>query len=331
MAGMVSIKTITEESMAQAKVLLEGGACVAFPTETVYGLGANAFDGQAVAKIYETKGRPSFNPLIVHVRDMEAAQELAEFSDDARALAAQFWPGPLTLVLPKLSGCRVSELAMAGLETIALRCPAHKGAQRLLGALDFPLVAPSANASGSVSPTTPAHVADSLGDKLKLILADGACSVGLESTIVDCSGDQPVILRPGVVTAEMIEGCLGKLPVYAGQGQGVKAPGMLSKHYAPGLPVRLNAIDLEPGEVLLGFGSLKFMGVRGGGAALNLPDTQVRNLSADMDLYEAAANLFAMLRALDRPAHKGIAVMAIPEEGLGVAINDRLRRAACKD
>lgn len=327
---MSQILSVTPDAILKAAEILRSGGLVGMPTETVYGLAANALDGRAVAKIFEAKGRPQFNPLIVHVMDITQVEELAEVGQQARELAAAFWPGPLTMILPRRGDSGLSDLVSAGLSSVAVRVPAHKDAQALLKACGFPLAAPSANKSGSLSPTTPKHVVDSLGATVDLILAAGPCKVGLESTVVDLSTGAPVVLRPGGICAEDLSRVLGCDVSYdVGDGEMIKSPGQLLKHYAPGVPVRLNAIDLFPGEALLGFGSLKFMGVRGGGgAAADLPDTQVKNLSESGDLYEAAAHLFSMLHDLDRPEHKGIAVMAVPETGVGVAINDRLRRAA---
>ncbi len=326
---MSRIVTVNNQAIAEAAEIIKSGGLVGMPTETVYGLAGNARDGAAVAKIYEAKGRPAFNPLIVHVPSAAAAAEIAEMDDRARNLASAFWPGPLTLVLARRADAGISELATAGLDTVAVRVPDHKIARALITAAGVPLVAPSANKSGSLSPTTPSHVADGLGDGANMILADGACRVGLESTVVDLSGDVPFILRPGAITAEEVSRVLGVDVALASENDvNPKSPGMLLKHYAPDAPVRLNAIDLEAGEALLAFGSIKFMGVKGGGAAADLPETQIRNLSEDGDLHEAAANLFAMLKDLDRAEHSKIAVMTVPENGLGVAINDRLRRAA---
>ncbi|MCE7886885.1 MAG: threonylcarbamoyl-AMP synthase [Alphaproteobacteria bacterium PRO2] len=319
----------TDENIAKAAEILKSGGVVAMPTETVYGLAGNAFDGRAVAKIFEVKGRPQFNPLIAHFADGADVESCAVMNEKARALAQAFWPGPLTMVLPRAKGCPVSELASAGLETIAVRVPNHPVARKLIKACGFPLVAPSANLSGTVSPTSPAHVSESLGDKVNMILAAGSSSVGLESTVVDLSEDKVFILRPGAVMAEDIEQVLGERVSYeSGDALSPKSPGLLLKHYAPKIPLRLNAIDLNPGEALLGFSSLKFMGIKGGGAAMSLPESMRRNLSEEGDLHQAAANLFAMLRELDRTEHKGIAVMPVPDVGLGVAINDRLKRAA---
>lgn len=327
---MTKIIAANSKSVMQAAEILANGGLVGMPTETVYGLAANALDGKAVAKIFEAKGRPSFNPLITHVNDVDAVLELAEMSDHARALADVFWPGPLTMILLRRDDSGLSDLVTAGLPTVAVRVPSHKTARALIKACGFPIAAPSANKSGTLSPTAPMHVAQSLGDKVDLILADGASSVGLESTVVDCSGETPVVLRPGGITAEDISDVLGfKVEYDLGEkGEDVKSPGQLLKHYAPSIPVRLNAVDLEDGEALLSFGSIKFMGVCGGGAANDLPDDQMRHLSKDGDLYEAAANLFAYLRELDKPEYKAIAVMNIPNTGIGIAINDRLQRAA---
>ncbi|MCB1562170.1 MAG: threonylcarbamoyl-AMP synthase [Alphaproteobacteria bacterium] len=325
------IKTANPETIKEAASLLNAGKLVALPTETVYGLGANALDGEAVARIFEAKGRPAFNPLISHFYTAEQVREQADMDERARLVAHHFWPGPLTLILPRKKSSTISELVTAGLETLAVRVPAHKTAQALLKSAGIPIAAPSANVSGTLSPTTPAHVAASLGDKVDLILAAGPCAVGLESTVLDLSGPAPLILRPGAITAEDIEHVLGVAVPYATceVGQAPKSPGMVLKHYAPETKIRLNAIDLEPGEALLAFGSDKFMGIKGGGAAKDLPGSMRRNLSENADLHKAAANLFAMLKELDRPGeHKAIAVMAIPDTGLGVAINDRLRRAA---
>ena len=326
---MTKILSANPQSIEAAAAILKAGGIVAMPTETVYGLAANARDGKAIAKVFEAKGRPSFNPLIVHVADLEAAQEIAEFTSRDLNIASAFWPGALTLILKRKSGNGISDLVSAGLPTIAVRVPAHKTARALLKACGFPLAAPSANVSGTISPTAPAHVAQSLGDKVDMILADGVCKVGLESTVVDCTGENVLILRPGAVTAEDISAVIKEPVEYdAGDKQKPKSPGQLLKHYAPSIPLRLNAVDVRAGEGLLAFGSIKFMGVQGKGAAAGLPEDSLKNLSEQGDLYEAAANLFAMLRALDNSHNNGIAVMAVPDQGIGVAINDRLRRAA---
>ena len=316
-------------TIEDAAAILRAGGLVAFPTETVYGLGANARDGKAVAKIFAAKGRPQFNPVIVHVADMAAAEQLVVMNDAARTVAKTFWPGPLTLILPRRPDCAVSELCSAGLPTLAVRVPSHPVARDLLLAAGVPLAAPSANKSGSISPTTPALVARSLGADVDMILAAGPCKVGLESTVLDLSGDVPVVLRPGAVSAEEIGTLLGIDVGYDhGDHDRPKSPGQLLRHYAPSRPLRLNAVDVAPGEALLAFGPDKFMGIRGGGAAKDLPDTALRNLSENRDLHEAAANLFRMIAELDRAEHTAIAVMNVPDTGLGIAINDRLRRAA---
>lgn len=327
---MTKIIAAHKNSISQAADILRYGGLVGMPTETVYGLAANANDGQAVARIFEAKGRPSFNPLITHVSSIDDVLDIAHMNVHAQALADVFWPGPLTLILPRKKESALSDLVTAGLDTVAVRVPAHKTARALIKACGFPIAAPSANKSGSLSPTAPAHVAQSLGDSVDLILADGASSVGLESTVVDCSADVPLILRPGGITAEQISDVLGINIAYdlGEKGDDVKSPGQLLKHYAPDIPVRLNAVDLDDGEALLSFGNARFMATKSGVLAADLPADQVRHLSKEGDLYEAAANLFAMMRELDRPSYKGIAVMSIPDIGVGVAINDRLKRAA---
>ncbi len=290
---MPRIEPITPQSLAEAGRALRAGKLVAFPTETVYGLGGNAVDDRAVAAIFEAKARPSFNPLIVHLPDAAQVADHATASHTARLLMANFWPGALTLVLPRRRDSSISRLACAGLDTVALRVPAHDGARALLRSAGTPVAAPSANRSGRLSPTTAAHVAASLGAHVAIIL-----------------------LRPGGVTQEEIEAALGRpVSVADTEDDAPKSPGMLSSHYAPVLPVRLGALSAEPGEALLGFG-------RTDGATLNL--------SSDGDLVEAAANLFAFLDELDRPEFSAIAVAPIPETGLGRAINDRLRRAAIR-
>ena len=301
---------------AAARVLADGGL-VAFPTETVYGLGADATDGEAVARLYAAKGRPRFNPLIAHVADAQAALVVARFSDDARRLAEAFWPGPLTLVLPKSPGCPVSQLATAGLDSIAARVPDHPVARDLLKAFGKPVVAPSANRSGHVSPTTAHHVLADLEGRIDLIIDAGATSVGVESTIVSCLG-APALLRPGGVPRDAIERVLGHPLALVGdsEDEAPLAPGMLASHYAPRSQLRLNAIEARPDEALLAFGP----DAPRGAYALNL--------SPSGDLVEAAANLFSHLRTLDASGARTIAVMPIPNEGLGEAINDRLARAA---
>lgn len=304
--------------IARAAELLRGGRLVAFPTETVYGLGADARNGRAVAGIFEAKGRPRFNPLIVHVTGLEAAERLVELPDAARRLARAFWPGPLTLVAPLRSGTGIADLVSAGLPTLAVRVPAHPLARALLEAFGGPVAAPSANRSGQVSPTTAAHVVQALGGRIAAILDGGACPVGLESTIVGFDGDHPVLLRPGGLTIEAIEQAIGS-EVRFNLGDAITAPGQLASHYAPGARLRLNAARPEPGEAWLGFGPDP-SGISG-------PSL---NLSPGGDLTEAAANLFAHLRDLDAMLASGgtIAVAPVPGHGLGRAVNDRLARAA---
>jgi L-threonylcarbamoyladenylate synthase len=300
----------------EAAQTLRAGGLVAFPTETVYGLGADAINDRAVAAIFEAKGRPRFNPLIVHFPDAEAAAAEVTFDDRARALARAFWPGPLTLVLPRSAGCRVSLLCSAGLETLAVRVPDHPVGHALLVAAERPLAAPSANPSGALSPTTAAHVAAAFGDEVPLILDGGPCPVGLESTVLDLSGATPVLLRPGAVTVQDLTSLVGSV-AEAGADSEIKSPGMLSSHYAPARPLRLDASGVGPDEALLAFGPAPLAGA-----------AATRNLSRTGDTTEAAARLFAALHELDRPEYAAIAVMPIPNAGLGAAINDRLRRAA---
>lgn len=334
-SAMAKIRSATDALIEHAAQILRDGGLVAFPTETVYGLGAHACDEDAVAKIFTAKGRPSFNPLIVHVAHMDQAAELVEMDSRAKTIATHFWPGPITLVLPQKQGNGIAGNVSAGLPTLAVRIPAHEVARKLLSKAAIPVAAPSANKSGNLSPTRPTHVAEGLGDAVDVILAAGACDVGVESSVLDLSTDVPTLLRPGGITREMIADALGcdvallDMDAIKDETDGQpKSPGMLLKHYAPKIPVRLNAVDVEPGEALLAFGSLKFMGIKGGGRASDLPDSAIRNLSESQDLHEAASNLFAMMRALDLNAHKAIAVMNIPDHGIGCAINDRLRRAA---
>ena len=297
------VQPFGEAAIAAAAALIGKGQCVAVPTETVYGLAADATDGKAVAGIYAAKGRPSFNPLIVHVPDLAAAERIAEFNDAARGLAARYWPGPLTLVLPLRAESGIASLVTAGLPTIALRVPAHPAMQALLAATGKPLAAPSANASGSISPTSAAHVLKSLGGRIPLIIDAGPTSVGLESTIVAVAADGSLrLLRPGPVD----------LGLAIAQPGTIEAPGQLASHYAPAKPLRLNATDAEPDEWLIGFG------------AVCGDDT----LSASGDLAEAAANLFKALHDADASARARIAIAPVPQSVLGLAINDRLSRAA---
>lgn len=302
------------EAVARAAEILRAGGLVALPTETVYGLAADARSGEAVARIYEAKGRPRFNPLIAHVADRAAAERVAVFTPLAARLADAFWPGPLTLVLEKRPGA-ISDLATAGLDSVGVRVPAHPVARAVLDAFGGPLAAPSANRSGAVSPTTAAHVADGLGDRVEFILDGGPCTVGLESAIVDARDARGVLLRPGGLSRENLEAIAGPLEDPAPAGDRPSAPGMLTSHYAPRARVRLHAERRRPGEALLGFGGTP-------GADLDL--------SPAGDLREAAANLFCMLRDLDAPDITTIAVAPVPETSLGEAINDRLQRASVK-
>lgn len=308
-----SVRPYGKAAIDEAAALIRRGLPVAIPTETVYGLAADSTDPQAVARIYEAKGRPSFNPLIVHVADRAAAEALAEFGPVAQRLALAFWPGPLTMVLPRRADCPVASLATAGLATIAIRCPAHEAMQALLAATGKPLAAPSANASGRISPTRAEHVLASLDGRIPLIIDAGPARRGLESTIVAPEMDRVRLLRPGPIAAEDIAEAAG-LPVeLAGSGT-IEAPGQLASHYAPSKPVRLNADAARPGEWLIGFGAV----------------TGDATLSATGDLSEAAATLFDLLHQADASGATSIAVAPIPDTGLGRAINDRLARAAVR-
>ncbi len=291
--------------------ILQAGGLVAFPTETVYGLGADARNDAAVAAIYAAKGRPSFNPLIVHLPDVNAVAQYCEMPQVAQKLAAAFWPGALTLVLPLRADAGISTLVTAGLQTLAVRVPDHALAMKLLTAFGGPIAAPSANPSGRISPTTAAHVADGLSGKIEAIVDGGPCAVGLESTIVDCTG-APALLRAGGVSAEAIEACLGYVLQHPSDPTTPKSPGQLLSHYAPKGSLRLNATHADAHETWLGFGAV---------------DADL-NLSSSGDLTEVAANLFKMLHQLDAMGATHIAVSPIPDTGLGKAINDRLKRAA---
>lgn len=316
----MSVDTASIEAAAR---LIREGELVAFPTETVYGLGGDATNERAVARIFEAKGRPQFNPLITHVLDAGEARNLVRWNATADGLAARFWPGPLTLVLPRTQGSPIALLATAGLDTAAIRAPAHPMAQALIRAAGRPIAAPSANRSGAVSPTRAEHVRESLGDRVKMILDGGPCAVGLESTVLDLTTPVPTLLRPGGATREAIEAAIGPVALSDALPSGEAArrsPGQLASHYAPARPVRLGATSVAGDEALLAFGPRSPAGAR-----------RTLNLSPAGDLTEAAANLFAHLRALDRPDVARIAVMPVPETGLGLAINDRLRRAAADD
>lgn len=306
----------TDDNLDRAAAALSRGELVAFPTETVYGLGADAANGTAVAAIFETKGRPRFNPLIVHVQDLSAAQEIATFNEQAKQLAAAHWPGALTLIARQRSHSPLSDLVSAGLETVALRVPSHPIARTLLQRSGLSIAAPSANRSGHVSPTTAAHVeADFAGTDL-LIIDGGATPMGLESTVVDVTSDAPALLRPGAIPRRDIEAVLGRPLAERQPDDTLRSPGLLKSHYAPNTKVILDVTEPRPGDVVLAFGPVTIAG------------SDTINLSVTGDLKEAAANLFSALRDLDHRGAKRIAVMPIPSDGLGEAINDRLRRAA---
>ncbi|MBS0558838.1 MAG: threonylcarbamoyl-AMP synthase [Proteobacteria bacterium] len=322
---MTEVLTADAAGIARAAALLRAGGLVAFGTETVYGLGADASNPAAVAAVFDAKGRPHFNPLICHYPDAEAAFAHVEATPDARRLAAAFWPGPLTMVLPRRPGCPVALLAGAGLETLAVRVPAHPVALALLRAVGRPVAAPSANRSGQVSPSTAEHVLAGLSGRIAAVLDCGPCPVGVESTVLDLTGPRPVLLRPGGAEAEAIEALIGKVgrpipPAAAEAARGLRSPGLLVSHYAPGLPVRIDAASVAADEALLAFGPP----LPGAAVAFNLSETG--------DLTEAAARLFAGLRWLDaegtRRGLARIAAMPVPARGLGLAINDRLQRAA---
>lgn len=308
-----------DAGIARASALIRQGELVAIPTETVYGLAGDATNDRAVARIYEAKARPRFNPLIVHVLDRNSAATHAIFSENAGRLADKFWPGPLTLVLQRRADCRISLLASAGLDTIAVRAPAHPVARAVLQKCGLPLAAPSANPAGRLSPTEAAHVADMLGDGVAMILDGGPCRYGIESTVVDVSGNEPVLLRTGAIATDEIEARFGRRLATPGSGP-ARSPGMQLRHYAPRIPIRMDADRVAPSEALLAFGPTPLPG-----AAATL------NLSPSGDTTEAAANLFAMLHRLDDPRFTAIAVMPVPAQGLGVAIRDRLRRATQAD
>lgn len=314
-----AIRCADDAAIAAAAEALREGDLVAFPTETVYGLGADATNERAVARIFEAKGRPHFNPLIVHVPGLAEAERIAVLDDRAHRLARRFWPGALTLVLPRRDDAGLSKLVSAGLDTVAVRVPAHPLAEKLLTAVGRPIAAPSANRSGAVSPTRAVHVAGSLPSPEAggpaIILDSGPCAIGLESTVVDLSGADAALLRPGGIAVEEIEAEIGALAGGGDDDTAPKSPGMMSRHYAPATPLRLDAAAAGPGEALVGFGP-------------TAPADAAANLSPTGDLLEAAANLFEILHRLDAEAHASIAVMPVPYEGLGLAINDRLERAA---
>lgn len=311
------VEPATQSSIETAAKILAGGGVAAFPTETVYGLGADATNADAVLHVYEMKGRPRFNPLIAHVADIETAGAHGEFNDMARKLSEAFWPGPLTMVLKKRAESNICDLVSAGLETIALRVPANEIARDLLRTAGCPIAAPSANKAGHVSPTMAAHVLADLGEGPDIILDGGDTALGLESTVVDLSGTEPVLLRPGGIPREDIENALGVKLADAAPSDQPASPGQLASHYAPRASLRLEATSLTPDEALLAFGPNPLK-----------PENSMVNLSLRGDIREAATRLFAALRDLDESGCEAIAVMPIPDEGLGEAINDRLRRAA---
>jgi L-threonylcarbamoyladenylate synthase len=306
-------------ALDEAVAALRAGALVAFPTETVYGLGGDATRDETVAAIFAAKGRPHFNPLIIHLSRPTDAERFATVDSRAALLMQRFWPGPLSLVLRRAPHCPISLLASAGLDTLALRVPAHPLAQELLHRIGRPIAAPSANRSGRVSPTAAEHVLSELDGRIAAVLDGGPCPVGIESTVVDLSGRTPLLLRPGGLPVEALEPLLGPLATPQSSAGAPRSPGMLASHYAPVRPLRLEATEVGPQEALLAFGP-----DAPAGAAETL------SLSERGDVDEAAANLFAMLRALDRSEFAAIAVMPVPDHGLGRAINDRLRRAATR-
>ncbi len=314
---------LARSEIAEAARALRAGKLVAFPTETVYGLGADATNDQAVAATFGAKGRPRFNPLIVHVVDREHAASIVRWSELADRLASHFWPGPLTLILPRRQDCMISMLVSAGGDTIAVRAPAHPVAENLLRQAALPVTGPSANPSGRVSPTTVDHVVDGLGDKIDLVVDGGPCAVGVESTVLDLSLPRPCLLRPGGLPREDIEAAIGEqlmiADVHSDGDNAMRSPGQLRSHYAPRHPVRLDAVDVASDEALLAFGPEPLKGA-----------AYTTNLSPTGDVREAASHLFAMLHDLDRLDVSGIAVMTIPSTGLGLAILDRLKRAAAK-
>ncbi|WP_415236533.1 L-threonylcarbamoyladenylate synthase [Sneathiella sp.] len=314
MSASKSIIPPSSTALERASDLLHNGELVAFPTETVYGLGADAMHDKAVAKIFEAKGRPSFNPLIIHVPDMETAKQYVIFDERAEILGRVFWPGALTMVLPRRKDCPISKLASAGLETLAIRVPANPLARQLLQVCRLPLAAPSANPSGQISPTQAAHVATGLGDRVSMILDGGTCTIGVESTVVGFDEENVILLRPGGITKEQLEVHFPNVQE-ANEESEISSPGMLLSHYAPSCPVRLNATDKHKNEAFLGFGR-------------EYDKISTINLSVSGDLSEATANLFSAFHLLDEQGAKQIAVAPIPNIGLGVAINDRLKRAA---
>lgn len=326
---MSRIVLANKQSISEAAQKIQDGEIVVLPTETVYGLGADATNKDAVNKIFKAKNRPPKNPLIIHVTGRDQAAEFGNLTKEASKMIEAFWPGALTVILKQKEDNQICESVTAGLSTIAIRCPNHSVMQEVIKLSGKPIAAPSANNSGEPSATTPQHAAQSLGENIDMILASGNCDVGLESTVLDLSGNVPTILRPGAITLEDIQEYLpNTVQSETAEKKAPKSPGQMFKHYAPSIPVRLNAVDVKEGEALLAFGSIKFMGLEKGGAAKDLPENSFRHLSEQGDLEEAARNLFMMLRDLDNPSNKAIAVMNIPNRGIGVAINERLERAA---
>jgi L-threonylcarbamoyladenylate synthase len=313
---MTIIKPADSIVLTQACQLLEQGDVVAMPTETVYGLAADAYQEAAIARIYQVKNRPQFNPLIIHYPSAQEAVTDVDFTQQAERLAAESWPGPLTLILPRRASSKIALLASAGLDSLAIRIPAHPVTQQLLQQYGRPLAAPSANLSNTISPTSAADVEQSLGDRIPLILDGGPCLIGVESTILDLTDASPTLLRPGGITIEQLEAVLKQPVSFPSPSFAVKAPGMLKRHYAPSLPLRLNALEPQTGEVYLSFGSSHH---------------GPYSLSESGDLSEAAANLFRLMRFVDQENYSGIAVAPIPSHGLGLAINDRLNRAAYRE
>jgi len=310
------LESFSQKNIAAVAKELASAGIAAFPTETVYGLGADATSDMAVAKVYEIKNRPTFNPLIIHFASAsDAFMHVAE-NDIALRLAEKFWPGALTMVLPRKPESNISLLASAGLATLAVRVPAHTVAQKLIAMVGRPLAAPSANASGKISPTSAAHVAKSLGDKIPMILDGGDCKVGIESTVVDLSTSTPTILRHGIIVREDLEAAAGVKFSEANESD-IKSPGQLLSHYSPSIPIRLNATSVDVNEALISFGDNHIAGAK-----------HTVNLSLSGDLVEAAANLFKVMHHLDSSCYSGIAVVKIPDEKIGLAINDKLRRAA---
>lgn len=303
-----------EDTYRTAVDLLGAGELVSFPTETVYGLGADATNSRAVAEIYNVKNRPDFNPLIVHLSDASMADQYVKMNETAKLLAKRFWPGPFTMVIPRKEDSNLSDLISAGLASVAIRVPEHDVAQSLLKLYGKPIAAPSANISGRISPTTAMHVAGEFGDKLQMIIDGGPCAKGIESTIVQITDNQIILLRPGTVTIDDIEAASGQNVIIGGNEKSPTSPGQLQSHYAPETKMRLNVCDPKETEGLLAFGKA--------------PEHPGLNLSPSGNLTEAAANLFSMLRELDRAGFSTIAVSPIPQTGLGLAINDRLKRAA---